>query len=283
MISNFINHKVLHADLLARKDFQIVDTRFDFLDADRGRRDYLSGHIPGAKHLQLEWDFSAQPVHHGGRHPLPDKGQFLAILAATGIDLRRPLVLYDYDFPANAARLWWMLTFWLGWRHVLILDGGMRVWREAALPLSSEAPANEDEVDIASCQEQPQCYVDMNALVALRDEKVHVALVDAREPERFLAQREPIDKEAGHIPGAINFFWQSAFSNDGKLLPAGSLEQCLGNLAHFDEVIVYCGSGVTACSVILALDELGHRGARLYPGGWSDWISYPELPRVPAK
>ena len=163
--------------------------------------------------------------------------------------------------------------------NVFILDGGYQAWKKAGYPLDTNIPIP-TKAKAADLNVNKNAICSTNELLKMLNEKKEFALIDARAPERFLGQEELIDPIAGHIPGAINFFWESAFDTDGKILEVDDLLNCLSDLAHYDDIVVYCGSGVTACATILAMDESSSANVRHYPGGWSDWITYPEYPKV---
>lgn len=253
----------------------VIDTRFSLPEPDLGRSQYATGHIPGAYYLDLNQDLSSPVQAHGGRHPFPAWQQFIAKLNQMGIYSAPPhgptqIVIYDDSRFAFAARLWWMLRY-LGHEQVAILDGGMQAWETAGLPLSVEVP----QVKQGDFQArfQPDWTVDI-AAVRQRKDNPGVVVIDSRSPERFRGEVEPIDPIAGSIPGAINAFWQQITTETGHMQSADMLSRHWADLDPTDEIIVYCGSGVTACVNLFALVASGHPMHKLYPGGWSDWCSY---------
>jgi thiosulfate/3-mercaptopyruvate sulfurtransferase len=235
--------------------YQFVDCRWELGNPGAGRELYLAGHIPGASFLDVERELSAppgQPPHHGGRHPLPDEGHFARSAGNAGIGPGVFVVAYDQGRAGGAARLWWLLRHF-GHDDVAVLDGGIGAWLG---PLRS----GEEEVEPARFVPRPRHddTIDAEGLERrLGDERLMV--VDARMPERYRGDVEPIDPVAGRIPGARNVPYAD------PELPSDVLEA--------KEIVVYCGSGVTACVDLLALARAGRDDAKLYPGSWSDWSS----------
>ena len=231
--------------------YQIVDCRWELGKPERGRELYLAGHVPGASFLDVERDLSAPPGGaDGGRHPLPAAEDFARAAGAAGIGLGVFVVAYDQGMTGGAARLWWLLRHF-GHDDAAVLGGGLGAWLG---PLR----AGEEEVEAVTFAPQPR---EDDVVTAEQVEasigKPGVTIVDARVPERFRGEVEPIDPVAGHIPGALN-------------APYDRLAEGLPPLGEDDEVIVYCGSGVTAAVDVLAFERAGVR-ARLYPGSWSEW------------
>lgn len=257
----------------------IIDTRFSLADPQQGRKQYQSGHLPNAYYLDLNQDLSSPVQPHGGRHPLPDWTVFVQKLNRLGIhsqSAKNPnqqpthVVIYDDSRFAFAARLWWMLRY-LGHEHVSILDGGIRAWTSAGFPLSTEVPP--ERAGSFKPQIQAGWIVDIEQ-VRDRITQPNVTLIDSRSPERWRGEVEPIDPVAGSIPGSINSFWKEISTEDGHLKSTQDLKKHWQNLDPSDEVIVYCGSGVTACVNLFSLVMAGRPMHKLYPGGWSDWCSY---------
>lgn len=255
----------------------VIDTRFSLPEPDLGHRQYLVGHIPGAYYLDLNKDLSSAVQSHGGRHPLPDWAAFTDKLNQLGIYSAAPtgptqIVIYDDSRFAFAARLWWMLRY-LGHEQVAILDGGIKAWERAGYPTSTDIP----NVQAGDFRPQPQAdwTVDIEAVRRQKD-RSDVVVIDARSPERFRGEIEPIDPIAGSIPGAINAFWQQNTTETGRIKSDSVLSDHWAKLNPNDEIIVYCGSGVTACVNLFSLVIAGHPMHKLYPGGWSDWCSYEE-------
>jgi len=255
----------------------LLDCRFSLADPGAGRQAYRAGHIPGAHFADLERDLSAPIDAASGRHPLPDPTLLAQRLAAWGVDAATQVVVYDDLGGAMAARCWWLLR-WLGHDAVALLDGGLPAWRAAGLPLSSAIPA--PAAAYVDLRLRANWVVDSDAVVAnLRAPQF--VLVDARAPERFRGEQEPIDPVAGHVPGALNRPLGSNLATDGRFKPAARLRTewraLLGQRAVADAVMM-CGSGVTACHHLLALEVAGLGGARLYAGSWSEWIRDPARP-----
>jgi thiosulfate/3-mercaptopyruvate sulfurtransferase len=231
--------------------YQLVDCRYDIDDRDAGRRLYEQGHIPGAGFLDLDEDLAAPPALPGGRHPLPDPDAFAAAAGLAGIDADTLVVAYDQGMTGGAARLWWLLRHF-GHERVAVLDGGMGAWLG---PLSR----GEEEIEPRCFEPRPRAGDTVGAqelLARLADPEL--LLLDARSPRRFAGEPSPLDPGRGHIPGARNLFYESREPLPGEVLAA-------------PEIVAYCGSGVTACVVLLRLAQAGRPDARLYPGSWSEW------------
>ncbi len=263
----------------AGADLAIVDCRFDLAQPRAGRLLYLQGHIPGARHADLNEDLSAPVSSSSGRHPLPEPAKFAAVLARLGIEKNMQVVAYDAANGAFAARLWWMLRAW-GHPQVAVLDGGYPAWLAAggATVAADEPPASGAEVPPPTIEAWP---VVTTAEVAELHEDPHRLLVDARAAERYAGAVEPIDSAAGHVPGAANHPFLSNLGRDGRFLGAAELRQLWrSRLGERDPaaVVMMCGSGVTACHNLLALEIAGLAGAQLYAGSWSEWIRDPHRP-----
>jgi thiosulfate/3-mercaptopyruvate sulfurtransferase len=248
----------------------IVDCRFVLGQPEAGRVAYTLGHIPGAVYFDLEQDLSAPKGIHGGRHPLPDWGEFVRKLEAAGIDNESTIVAYDDQGGAMASRLWWMLQY-VGHSEVFVLNGGYTKWKEAGYPVSEEPPLVHTADFKAKIQED--MLVSMEEVKNLLGRSGTV-LIDSRENPRYLGIEEKIDAVAGHIPGAKSYFWKQSLDEQGEWKDAFAQKERFAELASADEIIVYCGSGVTACPNVLALKEAGFRNVKLYSGSWSDWVSY---------
>jgi thiosulfate/3-mercaptopyruvate sulfurtransferase len=264
---------LITADELSRRLDAVVvlDCRFSLGDAGAGARAHAEGHIPGAHYLHLERDLSGPVGRHGGRHPLPEPALFAARLAGLGIDRSTPVVAYDDSGFAFAARLWWMMKA-LDYRDLRLLDGGFAAWRAAGGNVESDAPQARPVPPPLVADYRGK--LDMHAVQRAREQGA--LLVDSRDAPRFQGLEEPIDPVAGHIPGALNLPWQEVTDAAGFALNAQAQAERLAPLAADRELVVYCGSGVTACVNLLALELAGRPGARLYPGSWSDWCSYAE-------
>jgi len=266
------------AELAGRMDddtLRIVDVRSDLSDPSAGRRAYLQGHVPGAIHLHLEDDLSGpiRPDGLGGRHPLPAPDLFAARLGQVGIGDAHHVVAYDDAGGAIAARLWWLLR-WIGHDRVQVLDGGVDAWTASGGELVSGPESHPPA--IATARPDPRMVVDADDVAARLEDPARL-LVDARAPERYRGEVEPLDRKAGHVPGALNLPYAGNLER-GRLRPPSELRARFAPLAEAEEVVVYCGSGVTAAHDALAMEEAGLPLPRLYPGSWSDWSSRDDLP-----
>jgi thiosulfate/3-mercaptopyruvate sulfurtransferase len=262
------------AGIVSEPSTRVIDCRFSLAEPEAGRRAYLAGHLPGAVYAHLDHDL-AGPVVAGktGRHPLPDPDTFAAKLGSWGIGNQSQVVVYDDQSGAIAARAWWMLR-WLGHDAVAVLDGGFQAWTgPIATQPTAPAPAR------LTPRVRPELVADVDQVERAR-QRSDCALLDARGLERYRGEVEPIDPVAGHIPGARSLPLAVTLEA-GRLRAPGELKQRL--LSALDRAppersIAYCGSGVTACHLILAAEQAGLCGMRLYPGSWSEWISDPRRP-----
>ncbi len=258
----------------------VVDCRHDLMDVAAGRRGYDDGHIPSAFFLSLETDLSGPKNGRNGRHPLPDRETLRNRLEQLGLDDGRQLVAYDAHGGAMAVRLW-CLARWLGHQAVAVLDGDLRAWRAAGYPVTGAATPLPPRAGSLSADRPPLVsLVDADQVVTML-ESPRMFVVDARAPERYAGTVEPLDPVAGHIPGAVNRFYGSNLRPDGRFKPAEVLrDEYLALLAGRDaaSVVHQCGSGVTACHNLLAMEHAGLAGTRLYPGSWSEWVADPVRP-----
>ena len=268
-MSNLISAPELHTRL-GRPELRLVDVRASLSDSDAGRQLYAAGHLPGAVHLSLDEDLSGPVGAHGGRHPLPDMTAFAETLQKNGIGDAAEVVVYD-DGGMVAARLWWLLRY-AGFDRVQVLDGGFPAWAAAGLPVTQTAPNPEPAT--LTLRLRPEMIVDMETVRAGLDDP-NVTLIDARAPARYRGEVEPLDKKAGHIPGAVNKPFTENLEH-GLFKSPEALRERFAEAKG--EVILYCGSGVSAAHNALALEEAGMGGAKLYAGSWSDWISFDENP-----
>ena len=255
----------------------VFDTRHDLGDAGKGRRSYAEGHIPGAYFLHTDDDLAGPKTGANGRHPLPDVAAFAERINRCGVTPATRVVAYD-DLGGNfAVRLWWMLR-WLGHEHVALLDGGYPKWLRERRPVTKEVPAPRPGAFVP--QARLGATVDAHYVERFRAEPA-IALVDARAPNRFTGEQEPIDPVAGHIPGARNRFWQDNLLPDGRFkTPERLREEWTRWLAGapVGKSVHMCGSGVTACHNLFALELAGLGEGRLYPGSWSEWCADPARP-----
>lgn len=259
------------ASLMDREELVIVDCRFALADPGAGRRAYRSAHLPGAVYFHLDEDLSAPVGEHGGRHPLPNPAVLASKLSAVGVGPGVKVVAYD-DNGTMAARLWWLLR-WLGHAEVAVLDGGYNTWVAADQPVTVVVPNPVPQTFT------PRLRREMIAEMAeVRERPTGTAVVDARSAPRFAGEYDPLDEKQGHIPGAVNRFWGDSLQPDGCWRPAAEQRARFAGLPVGAAVIHSCGSGVTACANLLAMEIAGLTGARLYPGSWSDWCTYDENP-----
>lgn len=265
------------ADLLERlgdPGLRVLDARFELLDPGAGRRLYREGHVPGALFADLDEDLAARPGVHGGRHPLPDMTAFVGRLGGRGVGDRHEIVVYDQGGTFFASRAWWMLRY-VGHDDVKVLDGGFRAFLEAGGAPERDEPA----FPAAPLSFRPRAeMVADHAFVRARLYDPDVAIIDARAPERYRGEIEPLDPKAGHIPSAVNVPYGRTMDEAGRVLPADALRERFAAVVPGREVVSYCGSGVSAAHNILALEAAGVVGARLYVGSWSDWCSYDDAP-----
>jgi thiosulfate/3-mercaptopyruvate sulfurtransferase len=256
----------------------VLDCSFELTNLDAGRQAYDAGHIPGAAYLHLEHALSAEKSGTNGRHPLPSREAFAATMAAMGVNDDTQVVAYDNAGGMYAARLWWMLR-WAGHRAVAVLDGGIAAWKAAGRSVSTEAAAARapGHFSLRESLVSTLSYEEVKANIDSREKLV----LDARAPDRFRGENETMDPVGGHIPGARNRLFKDNLDADGRFKSAEQLR------AEFDAItggrpasslVNQCGSGVTACHNLLAMEVAGLRGAALYPGSWSEWSAQPGAP-----
>lgn len=267
-------------------DWVVVDCRFDLMDPDAGRRAWLAGHIPGACYADLEHDLAGTVASDGsgGRHPLPERIALSRRFRAWGINRSSRVVAYDDAGNAFAARLWWLLR-WMGHSRAAVLDGGLPAWQAAGQPLSAEPVTPES----GNFDGEPGAMPVVDAAaVASGLAAGTMTLLDARAAARFAGKSEPLDRRAGHVPGAINTPFSDNLLADKCFRPAAELRAYYRAAVAGEErgatraVTTMCGSGVTACHTLLALEIAGLPGAALYAGSWSDWISREDRPAATA-
>lgn len=313
-MQNIVSPKWLLARLYEPEQ-TIVDCRFTLAEPEAGRQAYEVDHIPGAIYLDLKKDLSAPAGDHGGRHPLPDPEEFAARLAKLGIGNETRVIAYDDEGGMNAARLWWMLR-WLGHENVAVLDGGLSAWKKGGFPVDDKQAVRVPATFVPNVQHH--LLTDVNEVqrivgtikaeqivegveeemaaergepadhIPVQDTEVSTAanpkifftpvLIDSRSHDRYLGQNETMDPVGGHIPGAVNFFWRDLIDENGLFKSKEELEKHFEAIDKDAEIVVYCGSGVSACPNVLALEEAGFTSVRLYAGSWSDWISYGDNP-----
>lgn len=255
----------------------VFDCRFSLADTTAGERAYQDGHVPGARYAHLDRDLSSPITPESGRHPLPDPQALARKLGAWGVDDATQVVVYDDAGGAMAGRLWWLLR-WLGHGRVALLDGGITQWVREERPVTAEVPAPAPRAFTARMAND--AWLDVGQVRAGLEAHT-LRLVDARGEARFRGEEEPIDPVAGHVPGAVCRPFQRNLGADGRFLPPEELRrqfmELLGNVPP-EAVVHMCGSGVTACQNLLAMELAGLGGARLYPGSWSEWIRDPTRP-----
>ncbi|HWI10764.1 MAG TPA: sulfurtransferase [Burkholderiaceae bacterium] len=255
----------------------LIDTSFDLADVDAGEASWRAGHLPGAIYLHMDRDLSGAKTGRNGRHPLPTRAAFAATLGRCGVTPSTQVVAFDRQGGVYAARLWWMLR-WMGHAAAAVLDGGVAAWTAGGGALSTDDTPM--RAALAPYPEHASLVgtLDADALLAALG---RVRLLDARAGERFRGEVEPLDATAGHIPGALNRFFKDNLAADGRFKPAAQLRAdftgLLGTQTAADTVH-QCGSGVTACHNLLAMEHAGLTGSLLYPGSWSEWASDPARP-----
>jgi thiosulfate/3-mercaptopyruvate sulfurtransferase len=277
-----MNHLIQADELYKRlndNNLVIIDTRFDLKDTKAGRKAYEAGHISGAVYFDLDKDLSGQKSEHGGRHPLPEARELFKKFFGAGISSDSTVVVYDDSANMYAGRFWWLLRHFTNHQNVQVLDGGFSSWLEANYPVSAEIP------DLLSPSEPTRALTLFSSPDALVDAEYirknlnnpNVVLIDARAADRFRGENETLDPKAGHIPGAISKPFAENL-NGKKFKSSDELKERFADLPKDKEIIVYCGSGVSANHNLIALEEAGIKGAKLYAGSWSDWVSYEENP-----
>ena len=244
----------------------IFDCRFRLDNEDYGLEQYRLGHIPGAYYLHLSKDLSSPVQQHGGRHPLPDMETFAQTLRNAGVNQHSSIVLYDDSRFAYAARAWWLLKH-IGLNDIHLLDGGFKAWVDAGGAMDRrDPPRKTSNLKLVLRKEDTVSYQELAATSSY-------TLIDSREKKRFLGEEEPIDPIAGCIPGAVNYPWQEVSNDQGLIKDVEFHRTRWESLPTKENLVVYCGSGVTACVNLLSLEMAGIN-AKLYPGSWSDWCSY---------
>ncbi len=258
----------------------IIDVSFDLADTQAGEASWQAGHLPGAIYLHLDRDLCGPKTGADGafrgRHPLPARADFASTLGRCGITPATQVVALDRQGSMYAARLWWMLR-WMGHEAVAVLDGGVATWTASGGTLTTEVTA---PAAAPPYPEQPSIVATIDATQLAR-RLGNVRLVDARAGERFRGEVEPLDAAAGHIPGALNRFFKENLAASGQFKPANELRAAFTPLLGgrpAEELVHQCGSGVTACHNLLAMEHAGLTGSVLYPGSWSEWSADPARP-----
>lgn len=254
----------------------VLDCGFELADPAAGERAYARGHLPGAHYVHLDRDLSAAKTGRNGRHPLPSREQFARTAARFGVRPGVAVVCYDDQGGPYAARAWWMLR-WIGLQSVAVLDGGLAAWRAAGGAIVATVPAPAGEAPPFPLGSEPG-MASVDAAQVLQG--LHrLTIIDARSGERFRGEVEPLDPVAGHIPGAINRFFKDNLGPDGRFLPREALRAAFTRFGADPAGWVHqCGSGVTACHNLLAMEHAGLAGSVLYPGSWSEWCAEASRP-----
>lgn len=275
MFNTLISTEALAAHLDG--SWVIVDCRYDLRDDTWGWEQYRTGHIPGAVYASLSRDLSSPPSGRNGRHPMPCVEDMEATFGRLGISPGTQVVTYDQDNGMFASRMWWMLRY-VGHETAAVLDGGWAKWmREGRLVHRGEESRPPATFTARRRKDLRLPVAQVEAVLG----DPSVLLVDARSPERFEGLSEPLDRTPGHIPGAVNFFYKRNVTDEGVMQPPATLREQFGEVLEGrspEQVVMYCGSGVTACLNLLAMEHAGFSGAKLYPGSWSEWSSDPQRP-----
>ncbi|NIO42010.1 MAG: sulfurtransferase [Burkholderiales bacterium] len=264
------------ASNIDNQQFVIFDCRHQLGNSDYGEAEYAQSHLPHAHFACVDRDLSARPDGRNGRHPLPDATAFAAWLGSNGVTNGAQVVGYDNAAGVYASRLWWMLR-WLGHDAVAVLDGGWQAWLQAGKPTTAEVPQARQTTFTARVRD---VSVD-SAYVLANLESGNMLVIDARSNDRFHGQNETIDPVGGHIPGAVNRAFRNNVDEHGKFRSSEELRREFNDLIGempLKKVVHQCGSGVSACHNLLAMELAGMSGSRLYPGSWSEWCADPTRP-----
>jgi len=270
-----VSPEQLRAALEAGAPPLIIDCSFDLADPAAGERSFAAGHLPGAVYANLDTQLAGEKNGRNGRHPLPPRADWAATLARLGVTPGRAVVVYDAQGGMYAARAWWMLL-WAGHRAASVLDGGLGAWKAAGGELESGAVT-----PTAASAPYPlgQSLVRDVDADTLQKSLGRVTVLDARAGERYRGEVEPLDKRAGHIPGARSRFFKDNLDERGRFKPAAELHAAFAAFGAAPAQVVHqCGSGVTACHNLLAMEVAGLAGSVLYPGSWSEWSADPARP-----
>lgn len=258
---------------LSNPNTRVIDCRFDLMNPAHGQELYQQDHLPNAIYANLDKDLSSAINPTTGRHPLPNIDALVKTFSDWGIDHNTQVIVYDNNIGMFASRLWWLLR-WLGHERVAVLDGGYLEWKSKGLPLTADVP----QIDATTFTPQLQdSWIISADEIPAQQQQGHV-LLDARAAERYRGDIEPIDPIAGHIPAALNYPLTDNINADGLFKDRIALREQINTVIGTHgapEVIHYCGSGVSACHNILAMEYAGLHGSKLYPGSWSEWIRDP--------
>lgn len=254
----------------------VFDCRHELTNPDFGPKAYAESHVPGARFANVDKNLSGPLTGKNGRHPLPDPDVFMDWLGRMGVSNSSQVVGYDHAGGAYGARLWWLLR-WLGHPRVAVLDGGWQAWNAAGQPVTQEVPTPKP----ARFSGKPDNSSVDAQYVSQRLNSADMVLIDARANDRYHGQNETIDPVAGHIPGALNRFFKDNLDSQGRFKSPGELQAAFKSMigdTPAGKIIHQCGSGITACHNLLAMEVAGLKGARLYSGSWSEWIADPSRP-----
>lgn len=273
--TTLISAATLAQEMAQQKDWVILDCRHDLANPEAGKNAFTLAHIPKAQFIALDSDLSGIKTGQNGRHPLPDPTNFIDTLRRLGIHNHSQIIVYDADSGMFAARVWWMLR-WIGHPSVAVLDGGFAAWQKAGFDISTEALTP----SVGTINQRNSLTRVVNVDDILNNLETHNYLIlDARAPDRFRGENETLDRIGGHIPGAKNRFFRDNLNSDQCFKSAEQLRAELSAIiASPEKLISQCGSGVTACHNLLAMEIAGLTGAALYPGSWSEWSADPARP-----
>lgn len=260
-------------------DWRVFDCRHDLVNPAIGAEQYAQSHLPGAAFASVDRDLSSAKTGKNGRHPLATPDAFCAWLGRQGVKRTDTIVCYDQSGGTYSSRLWWMLR-WIGHDDVAVLDGGFPKWVKEGRPVTTDVPA----FAATTYSGQPDDSMHVSAAwIEARIGKPELAILDARTAQRYAGIGETIDPIGGHIPGALNRFYMENVGADGCLKPAAELREAFTKLLGStppSSLVQQCGSGVSACVNILAMEHAGLHGSKLYPGSWSEWCANPARPMV---
>jgi len=272
MFNTIISAKALN-NIINNENLIIFDCRYNILKKDLGYKNYLESHIKNAHYINLESDLSSEATEHSGRHPLPEISKFNSFLNFYGINKNSQIVLYDDDNSSMCSRFWWMLKL-VGIENCAVLDGGYKSWYPNHFPTDNLVPKDLRKENIKYSYNSDYLIDTENLKNRLKKNDIY--LIDARDKDRFLGKKEPIDNKAGHVPGAINMPFKNNLGKDGKFKNKSELRNIFQEITLDDskEIINMCGSGITACHNYLAMEYCGLRKSKIYVGSWSAWSSY---------
>ncbi|NUU64420.1 sulfurtransferase [Paenibacillus agri] len=276
MSSNLVSVEQLKARLENGERIVLLDVRFNPKESEYGLDAYAKGHIPGALFIDFKADLTDPAEKHGGRSPLPSPERLVTLFGSLGIDRDAAVVAYEDGNGPAASRLWWVLRY-LGAEQAQVLDGGYSAWTAAGEAVSAEQVIVTEPREFVPAP-QADWLVGVEEVRGVSASQSGARLVDSRDAAQYAGLEAPFDPISGHIPGATNYFWKDALQGDGFWKSPEQLRQRFVNLPKEEEIIVYCGSGISATPNVLALHEAGYENVKLYAGSWSDWISYDENP-----